>query len=615
MADFLTYNHLPLGHIRLLNVNSDKPGVFSGHLKTVPLDDAPSYFALSYRWEKDKQDVPIHIDGMPLLIGPSLADALRRLAELGAQETGLNQDIHVKWAWIDRICINQDDIQERSRQVHYMGSIYARAVRTLIWLEPDFETLLAWQLISQIYDIFRKENSYAKCITDIPFRMYSDEHHAALGLPGWHDSSWQSLRRLFRQSWFTRVWIIQEVVLSREDPVIFCGLFRYPWDRLAWAASWMRRNGYLRLPQIPNEIQNVDTIANIRRCPDLWRLDALLVTTSVKCHATDPRDKVYALLGLAMESKAPNGIPHDLMPDYRLEVWQVYTNVAKFLLQEYKTLSSLTRTTGVIGDKSRAQRQQEFEQLPSWVPNWCDFTVVERVVMKSLSWVPFSGRTEIQALGFPRLYNASAGLCAKFADSVDPTMLRLLGLQADVVVNAIPPSSELQSNGLHLCEECEQGPQMLSILNAAISTLSGEMATEWIGSYIKATTTEQYDLGGTTEEQMLKDGSAYLLRVFSRYAAQDISPIPPNDFQELIRTLRLMSFFITTSGKMGIGPSSTLVGDRVAVILGGGVPYILRAEGSSYVFVGESFVHGLMDGEAIRAWRKGELFEETIELH
>ncbi|KAI1082001.1 heterokaryon incompatibility protein-domain-containing protein [Whalleya microplaca] len=635
MSNALVYDRLPPGNIRLLYIKSNYSDVISGHLMTIPLDDAPPYFALSYRWETHKQDTRIHIDGLTLLVGPSLANALRRLRELGEQNADPNEEICVKWAWIDRICINQDDIQERSHQVQCMRLIYSHAIRTLIWLEPSFETSLAWQLIDQIFNVFRKENPCARYITDIPFRMYSDRNHRDYGLPEWHDISWESLRRLFLQSWFTRVWIIQEVVLSQEDPVIFCGPFKYPWNRLAWAASWMRRNGYLRLPHIPNELQNVDVIANIRRCPDNWQLDALLVATSVKCHATDQRDKVYALLGLAIESKTSRGIPNDLIPDYGLEVWQVYTNVARFLLREYKTLSSLTRTTGVIGDESRNQRQQEICRLPSWVPNWCDFTVVERAVVKSLSWVPFSGKTEVQALGFHKLYNASAGLCADFADSVDPSILRLVGLKADLVVKVVHPEVEPQPNGLQFHEDYEHCPPMVSMLSIAVSILAGKATTEWIESYIKATTAEQYYLSGTTAQQTVKDGSAYLLRLLSCPPKQHLSPILSKYFQALMGTLQSMSiggypelyaalarnfcfnrsFFVTWSGKMGIGPSATREGDHVAVMLGGGVPYVLREEGKGYAFVGESFVHGLMNSEAIEAWKKGELLEEVMELH
>lgn len=60
-------------------------------------------------------------------------------------------------------------------------------------------------------------------------------------------------------------------------------------------------------------------------------------------------------------------------------------------------------------------------------------------------------------------------------------------------------------------------------------------------------------------------------------------------------------FIMTSAGRMGIGPSDTCVGDTVAITFGGGVPYIIRPRGASWDFVGESYVQGLMNGEAIQA--------------
>ncbi|OTA86511.1 hypothetical protein M434DRAFT_24190 [Hypoxylon sp. CO27-5] len=631
IATCLTYDHLPVGYIRLLKIDCDALGSLSGSLETMPLDDAPPYFALSYSWGTHKQDVPVYINDMVLFVSPTLARALRRLRELRMDKTELSRDIRIQWLWIDRICINQDNTPERSHQVKCMERIYARAIRTLIWLESESEseTYSAWQLVDKIYDVFRKEHRDAKFFTDIPFRIYSDANHAFLGIPKWHDASWENLRTLLHQPWFTRVWIIQEVVLSRQDPIILCGELRYPWNRLGWVASWMRRNGYLRLPEVPNELQNVDTIANIRRSVNNWRLDALLVATSVKFHATDQRDKVYALLGLALECRTPKGIPEELAPNYELDARHVYTNVAMYLFQRYKTLAALTRITGVIGDESRNQREHTFEQLPSWVPNWGDFIVMERMVVKSFSWVPFSGPTELQALGFPEIYNASAGLGAKFSGCLDSSVLRIQGLKVGRIVHIVPPAKQ-ESN-----ENYDFSPQMMLIWKTAVLLLSSADIMDWIKSYINTTTAEQYYLGGSTAEQFLHHGSAYLFRLLSCLdVRKSVHTVSQGDFQNLITMLRELSvggdpelyaalaknfcfnrtFFITSDGCMGIGPSGAQIGDHIAVIFGGGVPYILRREGDGFVLVGESYVQGLMTGEAIRDWKLGKFQEESIEV-
>jgi hypothetical protein len=622
-----SYSPLAVHSIRLFSLNDNTSDALSGTLKTIKLDAAPPYFTLSYAWGTQKQDIPIRVDGQVLYVSPSLAVALQRLQELVAG--GSVSNIRVKWVWIDRICINQDNISERSEQVQLMGSIYSKAIRTLVWLGPEFGACsAAWLLIDQIYDVFKRENPSAKFLADIPFRIYSDQNHAASGLPEWNHDVWRHLRNVFELPWFTRTWVVQEVALSREDPVILHGQHRYPWHRLGWVSSWLRRNGYLRLAHIPNQMQNVDTISNIRRSRTRWRLDSLLVTTSTKFHASDQRDKIYGLLGLAAESQDPAHIPDALRPDYGLDVPQVYSKIALFFLREYKSLSVLTRTSGVAGDVSQTHRKHKFEQLPSWVPNWCDFAVADRDITKMFSWLFYSNCGGATTLGFPEHYNASAGLPAKLFESPDQLVLRLSGLKADSVVNAIQFNDEPRSTEGHA-----RKPPILRFWKAALPFLPERRAIDWISSCIKATTAEQHRLSGNTPEQILKDGSAYLLDLLSSNGYQE-SQLTSGDGQDVIGLLMALSvggkpesyaslagnfcfnrsLVVTSNGRMGIGPEGTRPGDFIAVIFGGGVPYILRKQESGYLFVGESYIHGLMDGEAVQARDQGELAEEILEL-
>ncbi|KAI1276055.1 HET domain-containing protein [Xylaria sp. FL0933] len=626
----LVYQTLPIGHVRLFHINQTFLEPLSGTLKTVALDAAPPYFALSYCWESQAHNEPIQVDGMALRISRNLLEALQRLRDVGTENSTLNRDIQAEWVWIDQICINQNDISERSQQVQYIRSIYSGAIRTLVWLGTDFDSCSrAWRLVDQIYNVFKESHPEAKCLADIPFRLYSDASHAISGLPGWDHPLWLDLQRLFQRSWFTRIWVIQEVVLSREDPVILLGEQRYPWDRLGWASSWLRRKGYLRLPHMPSSIQNVDTISNIRRSRKRWRLDALLMATSVKCHATDQRDKVYALLGLADLSFNTAGTHDELLPDYRLSVQEVYIKVANFLLREYQTLSALTRITGVVGDKSREQRNHDIKLLPSWVPNWGDFAVPEREVVKSLSWISFSNDNDAQTLRFPDHYNASNGLPMKLSKSPSPTRIRLGGLLVDTIKHTVSFDDKLNSN------KCDHTTPILPIWAAAGPLLLRTTALEWIVSYIKTTTAEQHQLSGNSEEGMLKHGSAYLLDLWTGQLSSELLSIYPGASQQIMATLRTLSaggdpglyaalsrnfcfnrtFFVTKSGRMGIGPSGTQSGDSVAVIFGGEVPHVLQRIKSGYVFVGESYVDGLMKGEAILLWKQGELAETIIQLN
>ncbi|KAI0535421.1 HET domain-containing protein [Xylaria digitata] len=625
MRDYQCYKYCPLvgNSIRLLGLSATDG--YSNTLKTVNVNEAPPYFALSYSWGQQIQDVPMIVDGQVVLVSPSVADAIEQLRGLTVDDSV--STARVEWIWIDKICINQCDLSEQSKQVQLMNSIYSKAIRTLIWLGPDYDSCsAAWRLIDRIYSVFRRENPDAEFMTDIPLRMYSSQKHAVLGLPRWDDKLWQHLRRLFESLWFTRVWVIQEVALSQKDPIILHGQRTYPWHRLGWVSAWMYRNGYQRLAQVPNRMQNVNTISSIRQSRTLWRLDALLYNSKGFC-ATDQRDKVYGLLGLAIESQNATQMPTAIQPNYTLEVAEVYIKAALFLLREYKLLSFLTCPNGILDNAPQIQHQHQPKSLPSWAPNWCDSTVIERDSAKSLSWISDPGIENPVVLGFPGNYNASSGLSVKLFDSPNQSMLRLSGLKVDIVVSVTQFDNELESP-----KKAAHDPPLLQLWKVALPFRpKGRTLANWIASWVEATTAEQHHLSGRTAEQIFKDGAAYLYTILSSNKYQQPYSASGQNIIELLSKLSnggdaeiytaLASnfclnrkFIVTLEGRMGIAPMKALLDDLVFVIFGGGVPYILRAHKNGFLFVGQSCINGLMGGEAVQAWQRGELAEEILEL-
>lgn len=511
----LSYTPLPGGCIRLLRLATHLSDVTFGNLQVVALNEAPSYHAISYSWGSGKAVCPISINGATLYISMGLASGIRRLQELTAGDT--DPDLHSEYVWIDTICINQKDASERSQQVQLMGQIYSHSRRTLIWLgyEPDPPiTLRAWPLVNQLYTIFKAENPVDKPSIEIPMRLYSDSRHALLGLPGWTDNSWEHLRNLLSLPWFTRTWVIQEVVLSPRDPFILYGQHVYPWHQLACVASWLRRNGYLRLNQVPNQMLNVDMVANIRNSEGFWHLDALLCVTSMKFHASDQRDKVYGLLGLASEAQ-DSDTPPALRPDYRLSVQQVLRNVAIFLFQRHLNLATLTRVSGT-DSLSRKQRRYIFDDMPSWIPDWSDFTVLETEVPKPLPWVLHNTNLETPVLGFPKHFMAAAEIPIKLQPSEDELILQVHGLTVDSVVYTIHFNDPNDSNG---------GPDQ-TLESLTLKVWSDDIAgspiscmVERANMYIETTTAENHILTGRTAREILKDGSRYLLDLLTKQSS------------------------------------------------------------------------------------------------
>ena len=351
----------------------------------------------------------------------------------------------------------------------------------------------------------------------------------------------------------------------------------------------------------------------------------------IKFHTIDQRDKVYSLLGLAAECQDTSKLPVSLRPDYSISVTQVYQQVARFLLEDKCSLAILTRIRGTSGSLTRRQRQYDFTDLPSWVPDWSDFRVFNRGIRTSLSWIEYSDTSKSPRLGYPKHYIASAGLELKLHKTVKSSVLRVSGMRLQEVVRVLPFNKENYSN-----QEFKRhfALPMTRVCEAAISLLTEGHILNWTNHFIKTTTAEQYCLSGRVWDQSFKDGLAYLYNLFLVNEARMSFFISKSGNENAMTLLQHLSdggkleeyaalaanycfnrsFIITSAGQMGIGPSDTRIGDTVSVILGGGVPYIIRRHGASWAFVGESYVQGLMNGEAIQAYKQGVIPEEILEI-
>ena len=118
--------------IRLLHVRAPEPGNTSIHceVSVANLDTSPTYAALSYVWSQAIRDpsIPaqpiIYCKGASFCTTPNCYSAIWHLRQKFGSLT----------IWIDAICINQNDNNEKAHQVSMMGDIYSLAEKTYIWL-------------------------------------------------------------------------------------------------------------------------------------------------------------------------------------------------------------------------------------------------------------------------------------------------------------------------------------------------------------------------------------------------------------------------------------------------------------------------------------------------
>jgi len=200
-----TYSPLAPGHIRLLSLSITEDDELCTSIRHAHFDfkDPTVYSALSYVWGTGGFTVPMRCDDAILYITPTLEEALRQLTKnLGNQEA----------IWIDQICINQQDLQERSEQVKMMNPIFKRASSVIAYLGPSTpSTPLAIDLITRVgtiaidmagADMFLWDSEQYDPSSLDTYEEVSPEESEKLGIPFSDTASWDAFSEFYDRPWY-----------------------------------------------------------------------------------------------------------------------------------------------------------------------------------------------------------------------------------------------------------------------------------------------------------------------------------------------------------------------------------------------------------------------------
>lgn len=320
-----------------------------GKLIIAPLENVTNnYVALSYCWGSSAKTHAIYCDGRRLMVTSSLHSALHRLRKLG---------YFVIWA--DAICINQLNAVEKGAQVQMMGQIYKHAEQVICDLgEADSESQSAVDLlhliISSLSGLTRLE----------PLSIDEFENHS---LPAVHHEEWIVLCKLLRLPWFRRQWVIQELALAKSAHMLW-GLTCFDWDVLDQAIDCIYRSRIsvaLRSNDIMerddeskvNRIYNMGVLRDDVRKSGLVKLGDLVYLAQM-AEVTDPRDKIYSVLGLTVDASDPA-----LYVSYSEFTSTVYNRVSRRLIEKY----GMDEQWGI---KLLYYSSGPRDGVPSWVINW-----------------------------------------------------------------------------------------------------------------------------------------------------------------------------------------------------------------------------------------------------
>ncbi|KAI1869195.1 uncharacterized protein JN550_005825 [Neoarthrinium moseri] len=320
------------------------------------------YEAVSYVWGDTSLTSEIHV--LPS-DGSSNSLQISVTANCYATLRSLRMKDRPRMLWVDAICINQTLVGERNHQLALMTRIYHGADSIIVYLgesADNSDTALDWiQDLDQPTD-YSKYETFSRG-SKLP----------SVDRP--------SVEALFRRPWFRRIWVLQEITLARKA-VVVCGNRQVSWDSFRAFGHWNRNERWIKALPYSIEYAISDRSDYSNFITYTTRLFNFLQATR-SCLATDPRDKLYAILPLLdwehqrmiLQLKDWPAHPrynHCTKPDesllcktlpiranYHRSVHEVYTELAVALLPDFG-LDTLQ-----LGANERL-----VANLPSWVTDW-----------------------------------------------------------------------------------------------------------------------------------------------------------------------------------------------------------------------------------------------------
>jgi hypothetical protein len=450
--------------------------------------------------------------------------------------------------WIDGICINQADLKERALQVLLMASIYKNASRVVIDLgESSLDSNLA---ISSIKAIYQLTSPGSVTITS--------------GVPA-SKSDIDAIYNLINRPWFSRVWVLSEVFMAKDDLPMICGKDSMMLSTLHFTLWWLKnRNSKLR-----QELITLKMYTGFEQSLHSGHSKFFKMLQEAQlCQSSDPRDKVFALLPMFSE------IPHpDLRPDYEISVRDLYIRLARYLLE----------TTG-LSLLGCIQGPSSIDNLPSWVPDWSHLSV-----NNSFS---FHIRYHSTPAGAYTLRTTEEGQCALGLQGFRIGRICHLSYIIDVPTYGFNTIQNLFSRVYHHVESdvrmptCQEGETNQDMLFQTF------VPPDVVAYGQEEITVEFEKIGHGPDLIYGQDGS------FARLL-EDVIPGKHDKRgkrrRRIIKHMENRRFCAVNTMFPAIVPRETDYKDELCVIDHCTVPLVLRRDESNWRLIGPAFVAGLMD--------------------
>jgi hypothetical protein len=553
--------------------------------------------------------------------------------------------------WADGICIDQNNDAEKAVQVPLMADIYKSAIRTLAWLgEGDEGQEQALEFLRERAESASPANEEAEPGTDGTSRMTRGK--------GIQAAKENHVESVFRNAWFTRLWVAQEAILA-QDLHLYYGNQFIPWNNLnrfiysdpnlslagfQYAQNLSRARGewisHMRTSHVipsfkPDDWRSLSSSMFTSFLPQIleahsearegrntsWNVPVIDINRGnifldtfwalQSRHCKDDRDRVYAALGFLSWD-----VPLKIKPDYEKSVRDVYVEFARAMVElnylEILLYAGLWDRLSISGD-AEADSTIEDDSCPSWVPELRPSKLKSKEMN---AWDHPMLYEQIKALEVPRIRWCSASE-SESDTNPSPSRMYIEGIIFDKIT-----SGRLWAGGLNSVESVIYALRFyfLGFLELrgeeseveTFGKLLGVLSYPELGSDGRADPEDMKRLQMLLfiDEEVQQDLLAFL-SASQKLSEEEVLPESEKDFQGIMNLVQFLgrkfanrSFYTTEKGECGLAPAMVEVGDALVRFMGQGVECVIRPVTSSEDFqlIGPCYYHGIIEFKTGPSW-------------
>jgi hypothetical protein len=644
--------------IRLLRLSRSEDGVYTGKLQKYLLANAPHYYTASYVWGERKHTctaVNLKTGSLPVL------DSLAPFLHMITQHSDFQP---TDWWWIDSLCINLQDGQEREKQVRIMADIYKRARRAIVWLgeekEDDSDCTGAVEFLHYL--------------SSMQIAFNGDDHAMRSNLenPDFTEKC-AAVSSLLARPWWTRVWTLQEFVLPKEAK-LYCGAASISRGRFKSAVY-----SIFLCSTISNEFEHelvprrlFDGAFNRRRIhqwhtkPASIGINLIAIMAYLGNHsATDSRDRIYSVLGLITEQDRGLIGP----AEYSTNTEQQFAKLVQSFWNTHTSLDVICFMHLFSRDAAAIDPGPE-NAVPTWAPDWrvtIDFASPVPLMASQSASEHIGNFRPLRSTRWKAVYDAPGSQLRKKADvqfSEDLTQLFCNGVLLDTIhglggldTQELRCQSFVCSKSGHTLQQFESDQR--SAPRAAMQ------AMDWLEAIARSLVIDRRDkylcfqapvdyitdflflchacIDGDPVDwsfstwfehnRQLKFGTKTLGELVKEVPSKLSSPPPTlhrppshplhrmNDkvdtflsrFHDTVRK-KARRLMVTEEGCVGMAPCRARPGDVLAILYGCSIPLVLRSAGAAWSVIGEGYAHGFMNGEILTIIKRGKESTHRLRL-